>query len=171
MKLEDQPVTAEHTRSPSPECCGYCHVPLGDQHKADCVCRKRTVVVQATITYTILEVESSSEYDIEFHLNDSSWCVDNMLADLEKLSEYRGCLCNSVEFKFLREATAEDELNDGVFVSGEKPDREGSDLEPVEAAPEVIQCHPPTRMVMIEETITEGPYAGLKRRRMVEQQP
>lgn len=31
---------------------------------------------------------------IDFHLNESSWCSDNLINILQKLSDQYGCICN-----------------------------------------------------------------------------
>ena len=30
---------------------------------------------------------------IEFYLNDSSWCCDNLIEELQKYSKENGCIC------------------------------------------------------------------------------
>ena len=99
----------------SPDHCFYCGEPRGGTHKADCVIRERTVVVKLTIEYTITVPEHWTPEDIEFHRNESSWCTSNALPELEKLDE-NGCLCHGSSFEYVREATLEDEKQDGVFV-------------------------------------------------------
>lgn len=34
---------------------------------------------------------------IEFYLNDSSYCCDNLINELQKYSEENGCICNIVK--------------------------------------------------------------------------
>jgi len=69
------------------------------------VCRKRTVVIRYTIEVTTDVPESWTPEDIEFHRNESSWCANNIVAELE--AAY--CLCNRTTAQYLREATPEDE--------------------------------------------------------------
>ena len=43
-----------------------------------------------------LPMEVPDEWDkdmIEFHFNESSWCCDNLIDELEKFSEEHGCIC------------------------------------------------------------------------------
>jgi hypothetical protein len=89
--------------------CFYCNNKLGDLHKLDCVCRDKTVVVRATIEYVVKVPEFWDDYNIECHRNESSWCSDNIIGELEELEEKHGCLCNFVNFEYVREATKEDE--------------------------------------------------------------
>lgn len=53
--------------------------------------QKRTV----RITVDLL-MEFPKDWDdrlIEFHLNESSWCFDNLIDKLEQYSEEYGCIC------------------------------------------------------------------------------
>lgn len=38
---------------------------------------------------------------IEFHLNESHYCKDNIINDLYKYSENHGCICNITECKVI----------------------------------------------------------------------
>jgi len=49
-----------------------------------------------------------TESGIEFHRNLGSRCADNDYAAIERATEGRGCSCEYVEFKYVREATQED---------------------------------------------------------------
>ena len=37
--------------------------------------------------------------DIDFHLNESSWCASNIIDELLKYEEEHGCICRICEFK------------------------------------------------------------------------
>jgi hypothetical protein len=87
--------------------CMYCHALKGEQHKLDCVARRRTVVVKATIEYIVEVPESWNQHDIEFHRNDSSWCTNNMVKELDELC-LNNCICHRTEFSYIREATQDD---------------------------------------------------------------
>lgn len=77
-----------------PDECFYCNQKVGQPHKQDCVILNRKVKVR--YSYEI-EIEVPHFWDketIEFHRNDSSWCADNSLDDIEEYSKSRGgCLC------------------------------------------------------------------------------
>lgn len=104
--------------------CFYCHKPVGEQHAHDCVllCRRVRVRLKApyynvTHEYVIKTVAAWDDYEIEFYLNDSSWCVDNAIrglppevvtalgrsVDEDDEHEPRQCLCNYVTFAYLGE--------------------------------------------------------------------
>ena len=90
--------------------CFYCEAKVGETHLAECVCRKRTVVVKAMLTYAIEVPEEWSEEDILSHRNDGSWCGNNCLAEIRRALDHDGsCMCDSVEYEFVMEATRDDE--------------------------------------------------------------
>lgn len=106
-----------------PDECFYCQRTLGSDHAAECVMRLKTVVVRATVEYVVIVPESWTKDNIEFHRNDSSWCADNMLAELERVSEDKACICHMVEFAYLRDATTDDEENRWAgFSEEDKPE-------------------------------------------------
>jgi len=88
-----------------PDECFYCKQPVGEDHKADCVCRQRTVVVRFTVEAVIRLPGFWDEEQIRFRYNGSSWCASNLV---EILAEPK-CLCPFTTAEFVREATAEDE--------------------------------------------------------------
>lgn len=112
----------EHTRMVTPENgprpagkpteCFYCHQPLGEPHKDDCLCFTKIVMVKVEITIPKVVPVYWTKHEIEFHMNDSSWCASNIVNDLERMDEAdednRHCLCNDFTGEFLRDATAED---------------------------------------------------------------
>lgn len=95
-----------------PDRCGYCRGLLGDLHDADCVCRRRTVVVRALIEYVIEEPESSTVDHILFRRNEGTWCGSNALKELDDLVERMDCICPRISYEFVREATVADETEE-----------------------------------------------------------
>jgi hypothetical protein len=95
----------------APDQCFYCHSPKG-QHKPDCVCLERTVIVEMSISYVRAVPKSWTVSDIEFLLNDSSSCADNevrLVAEQADAAPENHCnTCQRTDFRFLREATAEE---------------------------------------------------------------
>lgn len=108
-------VTKENGPRPAghPDECFYCQQPIGSQHKPDCVLRERTVVVRLTVEYPIRIPEFWTTEDLEFHRNEGTWCSNNLVDDIEKLR----CVCGQSEFKYVREATADD---DDLFKTAEE---------------------------------------------------
>ena len=92
-----------------PGVCFYCGVRLGKEHSQNCTIRTRTVMVEVRATLIMTVPEDWEESMVEFHMNESSSCSDNLLNSLSKQAERMGCACAFVESKFVREATAEDE--------------------------------------------------------------
>lgn len=82
--------------------CTYCQQPIGGNHSTDCVLVMKKVKVRAITEYEIGVPYSWSKEDIEFHRNDSSWCADNMLTELDKLKE---CLCQYVRYEYIKDTS------------------------------------------------------------------
>lgn len=117
MKRDNWPVEQEGIRPAGPpDACFYCKTPLGSQHTEMCVVRVRTVVVEFKVEMLVTIPETWTQEQIEFHYNDGSWCATNVIAFMEEQDERLGCLCNTVEAAFLREATEEDQIAFKVFV-------------------------------------------------------
>ena len=96
-----------------PDECFYCGAKVGEQHKPNCVIRKKTIVTRMTIDFVDSVPENWDKDVIDFHYNDSSWCASNILNRLEERSNFH-CLCDVASFEYLRDATEEDEENWGV---------------------------------------------------------
>jgi hypothetical protein len=104
-------VTKENGPRPAgdPDKCFYCGEPLGSEHKMDCVCRSRTVIVRYVFELPIDVPESWDKDMIEFARGGGGgWCGDNAPDDLNRLREDY-CLCEFFHSEYVREATAEDE--------------------------------------------------------------
>ena len=86
-----------------PGVCFYCDQPLGSPHTLGCVIPQRFVKVRMTVEYSISVPRSWDAHMIEFHRNDSSWCTDNALDELEALIKEHGCLCANTTFTYLGE--------------------------------------------------------------------
>lgn len=56
--------------------------------------RQKLVNVKWTIELPMFFPEAWSDELIDFHLNDSSWCCDNLIEELMKYSRENGCICN-----------------------------------------------------------------------------
>ena len=117
---ETHRVTEDHGPRPAgqPDQCFYCGQALGQEHKPDCVMRKRTVVLQFTVEMTVEVPEFWTPEQIEFHRNESSYCSGNVVGELSAA----GCLCSTSHFEFLREANEEDDKKFGRIDLGEKPE-------------------------------------------------
>jgi hypothetical protein len=72
----------------------------------------RRVKVQATITYTVEVPAHWPPAQIEFHRNQSGWCADNMLSELEDLTTDGDCLCQHTTFRVSDEDGSEPYLKE-----------------------------------------------------------
>lgn len=116
MKKDNWPVNNHGIRpAGKPDECFYCQAKKGSQHNQDCVVRERTIVMEMKVEVVMSVPEHWDQDMCNFHKNESSWCADNILPTLERLSE-QSCLCDFAEFTYVREATKEDEEAQGVFV-------------------------------------------------------
>jgi hypothetical protein len=61
-----------------PDECFYCRQKSGDQHAPECVIRERTVLVDVIIQMVMTVPEKWTPDTIEFSLNESSSCANNM---------------------------------------------------------------------------------------------
>ena len=100
----------------SPNHCFYCSAVKGDEHKVDCVIRSRTIVMKMEVEMVLKVPEDWDKKQCEFHRNEGSWCSSNIIDELKRMDNELGCLCENTKFKFLREATEEDEKSLKVFV-------------------------------------------------------
>lgn len=113
---ETETVKPVHSRPIGPEGhCTYCREPIGQPHKAECVCVQRTVVVRLTIDVVSAEPRSHDNGLIEFALGaEGSYCADNTLRKLYDWTQREseggaGCACGAiVSAEVLREATTDD---------------------------------------------------------------
>lgn len=123
MKRSNWPVEDYGIRpAGKPTECFYCREPKGGTHKPDCVIRQRTVVVEVAIQMVVSEPENWSAADIEFHFNESSSCQSNIIRQIaelaERLDNAESCPCGMIKVKYLREATADDEEDQKLFIAG-----------------------------------------------------
>lgn len=92
--------------------CFYCGRKVGESHAFDCVLISKKVRLRMTVEY---EVRVPAHWDkdrVEFHRNESSWCADNAVAELQELLSDDSCtLCGCTEFEML-EVTSEPFLSE-----------------------------------------------------------
>lgn len=115
MKIKNQVVKPDDVRPARPDgTCFYCRASLGEEHKSDCVLREKTVVVDVTMRLVRRVPEHWDVSNIEYELNESSWCADNIVSEIKSVITEERCLCDRFSAKFIREATEEDEGRYGV---------------------------------------------------------
>lgn len=81
--------------------CFYCKQPIDGLHKPDCLLIRKRVKIRMVVEYEIEAPNCWGKYDIEFQRNEGSWCADNAIYELQKLSEDSGCICGHVEFEYI----------------------------------------------------------------------
>lgn len=81
----------------------------------------RYVVVQLTVEYVKELHVDLSVPEIDFLMNESSSCKDNLITDLVAVKRAKvgdACFCGQATAKYLREATREDLERDGFAGPG-----------------------------------------------------
>jgi len=94
-----------------PDECFYCQAKINTEHNLGCVMREQTVVVRFSFDLVMTTPENWSPSQIENYYGKGTWCGDNIYQYLEHISGRNGCLCSIMNASFVREATAQDELD------------------------------------------------------------
>lgn len=64
---------------------------------------RKEKIIELTIKLPMDFPEDWDDDMIEFHLNESSWCMDNIIDELQKYSEANGCICNICEGRVIKD--------------------------------------------------------------------
>jgi hypothetical protein len=121
MRHPQDLVTEDDTRSGGggagrPDKCFYCTANTGTVHDWECVCLTKAVKVRMTVELIIERPRSWGKDDIESHLNESSWCSNNILDEIKHYTkEDSECLCFSSQFEYLGDATNEEARKSGLL--------------------------------------------------------
>ena len=83
--------------------CFYCHREIGEPHEETCTLVRKKVLVRLTVDYEVVVAAGSTKEEVEFHRNDSSWCMSNAINELQELFGDKGkdCLCPHATFEWL----------------------------------------------------------------------
>lgn len=116
MKIKSWVVAAddEGIRPAGPaDACFYCQANVGHEHKAECVIRERTVIIELTMHVLVKVPESWDKDAVELKYNESSSCISGLLEDITRIDNRMRnagyCLCGARAVAFVREATGDDE--------------------------------------------------------------
>jgi hypothetical protein len=108
------PVTQAQRAPARPDgTCFHCEVPIGGEHAAECPHRTKQVMIAATFTIPWTVPEHWDRQLIEFRLNESTFCADNLLDDLRQLAGQHGCLCKVFTGTLVEPAAADEALPGG----------------------------------------------------------
>ena len=82
-----------------PDECFYCDRKVGEEHKDHCVVVKKKVEMKYIFTIERYVPYFWDKTKIESYFNESGWCADNSIDDLE--NQDGDCLCDIFECEFL----------------------------------------------------------------------
>lgn len=95
-----------------PDECFYCQAKIGEEHRTECVLRKKVVMLKIEVTIPVVVPADWDEDQVNFHRNDSTWCASSIVRDFvayDKATDNRTpCLCHSFSAVCLGDATSED---------------------------------------------------------------
>lgn len=106
-----------------PDECFYCRRKVGEPHGAECVIVTKRVRVRYIFEIDIDVPHFWDEHTLLFHRNDSTWCADNAIAQIEDSAPEPGCLCNAFtcEYVGISDDTPRREIRDDDSVSPPAP--------------------------------------------------
>lgn len=84
-----------------PNECFYCNRKVGQRHGPECVIVTKVVKIRITLEYPVTVPHFWDESQINFHRNESSWCADNAIREIEAHAEKSGCLCGELKTEFV----------------------------------------------------------------------
>lgn len=121
MTEENWPLVTEHDTAPAgrPDECFWCQQRIGNPHAQDCSRVVKTVQLKYTYLVEVTVPHHWTEKDVEFHRNESSWCADNSLDELEAHMSANECLCPRFSCNYIADvdetprAASEAELSEG----------------------------------------------------------
>lgn len=91
--------------SDSHDRCFYCRKSIGDYHDDDCVFIIKKVKIRMTVEYHVEVPAHWHKESVEFHRNDSSWCANNAISELEELTKGDNCICAATSFEYLQDSS------------------------------------------------------------------
>ena len=81
--------------------CFWCYAKMGQPHEYGCATIRVPVEVEITIRGSISVPRSWDANTIEFHMNESSNCIDNQIDEIVGYNE-EDCACDVAKGKYIR---------------------------------------------------------------------
>jgi hypothetical protein len=89
-----------------PDECFYCGQTTGHAHKDTCAVVTKKVKVEYTYEIEIEVPFHWTKYDIEFHRNESTWCANNSIEEIENGAGLGDCLCSAHYCEYVSDVDA-----------------------------------------------------------------
>lgn len=102
----------------NPDECFYCQSKVGEQHKPDCVCVLKRVKVRYSFEIEVSIPWGWDAQNFEFHRNESSWCANNAIDEIQESIKGEECLCQGFKAEFI------EEISDRPFARIREPEVE-----------------------------------------------
>lgn len=84
-----------------PDACFYCDRKVGEEHGRECVIVNKVVKLRYVIECDVLVPHFWDKGMVEFHRNDSSWCCNNAVHDIQAQQKDGDCLCDRTVTEFI----------------------------------------------------------------------
>jgi len=82
-----------------PDACFYCGQQVGQPHGATCVIVEKVVRLRYTFEVDVKVPHHWTKADVEFHRNESSWCANNAVDEIE--AQDGNCFCERFSAEFV----------------------------------------------------------------------
>ena len=73
--------------------CFYCEAPIGGEHRDTCVLVQKVAKVKVTVWVPHKVPAHWDARQVEYHMNETSWCASNILNDIEAEEKADRCMC------------------------------------------------------------------------------
>ena len=82
--------------------CFYCNQPIGNKHLTSCVLINQMIRCEFTITIDIPWPAEWSEDNVNYKLNNSGWCLDNIYKYIDDKCKETECICPFTKGKYIK---------------------------------------------------------------------
>ncbi len=104
------------------DACFYCHRYVGEEHERNCCVVTRRVRVRYAFEILVHVPAWWQNKEFESHRNDSTWCADNALDEIEQYYRSGGCACGhfKAEWMSMQDSTPHRAIKDAKQCESDK---------------------------------------------------